>query len=82
MSDSDFEALLRGERQAAPPHDFHWALVRLIEYAPYREIRRLLPRERFLEEWPVVASRVRSRARREGMEFLHQWLGQNPVRHG
>jgi hypothetical protein len=81
MDNAAFEGLLRGET-SEPYHDFRWALLRLIEYAPYREIRRLLPRERFLEEWPQLAPRVRSRTRREGMEFMHQWFRQHQMTHG
>ena len=68
-----FDGILSG-RGGVAPHDCGWALLRLIEYAPYAEIRRLLPREYFLLAWPTLAGRVRSRARREGMEFLYQRL--------
>lgn len=73
MDNTTFESILRGQ-QSCPPHDSGWAMVRLIEYAPYSEIRRLLPQQQFLREWPSLASRVRSRARREGMNFLHERL--------
>ena len=66
-----FEAILSG-RGSVAPHDRGWALLRLIEYAPYAEICRLLPRDYFLAAWPTLAGRVRSRMRREGMEFLYQ----------
>ena len=68
MDNAAFEALLRGERSASP-RDSNWAMARLIEYAPYREIRRLLPRNLFLRQ--VVAPRLRSRARRKGMQYLY-----------
>lgn len=54
-------------------------MVRLIEYAPFSEIQRLLPVERFLRFWPEVARRVRSRTRREGMEFYFHWLQNQPT---
>ncbi|MDA1273792.1 MAG: hypothetical protein O2960_07040 [Verrucomicrobia bacterium] len=72
LDNAEFEALLRSY-VAKPPHDARWAMLRLIEYPPYSSVRRLLPRERFLNAWPELGSRVRSRARREGMEFLYQW---------
>jgi hypothetical protein len=72
MDNAEFEAILNGAA-GRPDHDSRWALLRLIEYAPYAELRRLLPRERFLKEWPELAPRVRSRAQREGMNFLYQW---------
>ena len=80
MDSAAFEAILNGEADE-PPHDLRWALLRLIEYAPYSEIRRLLPRDRFLKEWPALAPRVRSRARRDGMEFLHRWLSRTTAHH-
>jgi hypothetical protein len=73
MDNATFEAILRGD-DSRPPHDSHWAMARLIEYAPYDEIRRLLPREKFLADWPAVTHRVRSRTRREGMDFVYHWL--------
>jgi hypothetical protein len=67
-----FEALLAGG-PGSPPHDRGWALLRLLEYAPYAEIRRLLPLNYFLEAWPALSSRMRSETRRRGMEFSYQW---------
>jgi hypothetical protein len=80
MDSAEFEAVLRGAR-GQPPQDSRWALLRLIEYAPYAEIQRLLPRERFLQEWPALATKIRSRTRREGMDFLYQWLQQDSTSH-
>lgn len=75
MDAADFEALLAGDAPGrAPGLDADWALLRLVEYAPYRELRRLLPRARFLARWPAVAGRVRSAARREGMDYMFAWL--------
>jgi hypothetical protein len=34
MDNTLFEAILNG-RETQPPHDFRWALVLLVEYAPY-----------------------------------------------
>jgi hypothetical protein len=60
-----FDAILSGREEIALEKR-KWAIVHLIEYAPYSEIRRLLPRDFFIEHWPALASRVRSRTRREG----------------
>lgn len=70
-----FDAVLWG-RADVPLERRQWALLRLIEYAPYSEIRRLLPRDFFIEQWPALASRVWSRMRREGMAFLHDRYSQ------
>jgi len=48
--------------------------VRLLEYAPYREIVRLLGFRALVEEWPVWRPFVRSQSRRRGVDFLVQWI--------
>ena len=73
LDNETFEGILRGDH-SPPPYDANWALVRLIEYAPYEQIRRLLPREAFLDRRPKLAQRVRSRSRREGMDYFYQHL--------
>ena len=54
-----------------------WAMLRLIEYAPYRHLKRKLPQKRFVEMWPHIARRVRPRELREGMNSFHQRLTRN-----
>ncbi len=73
MDADTFRQILNGERNVRG-RDWRWALVRLIEYAPYAEIRRLLSAERLLATWPQVAGQIRSSTRREGMEYLYQRL--------
>lgn len=80
LDNEAFEAILHG-RRAAPPYGISWALLRLVEYAPYSEIKRLLPREQFLALWPSLAARVRSQTRRRGMDFWHQWMRQHEAVH-
>lgn len=55
-----------------------WAAVRLLEYAPYDEIVRLMGFRRLVEGWPRWRGRIRSRSRRRGLDFLVEWL---PRRH-
>lgn len=81
LDNEAFEALLRGERRD-PQRDTLWALRRLIEYAPFSEIKRLLPRELFLREWPRLSGRVRSDMRRRGMDFFHRWLREQTPERG
>lgn len=71
MDNATFQSLLQGDR-SQPPHDTPWAMARLIDYAPYHEIRRLLSRDQFLRDWSIVEPRVRSRTRRQGMNFIYQ----------
>lgn len=75
MTNEVFDAILRGGVTAGQ-YDREWAALRLIEYAPYRDIRRLLADQAVLDLWPSLAGKIRSRSRREGMEFLVQWLKQ------
>jgi len=81
MDASAFDAILSGQGTVTVP-EREWAVLRLIEYAPYAEIRRLLPRDFFLEHWPTLAGRVRSRTRREGMTFLHDYYQKRAMAHG
>ncbi len=80
IDNQTFEAVLRGEK-SIPPHDERWAMLRLIEYAPFSEIKRLLPVQRFLELWPEIGPHVRSRTRREGMDFYCHWLREKQGAH-
>jgi hypothetical protein len=72
MSSEDFERLLAGG--TLPGYDQTWALIRLLDYAPFSEIRRLLPAGPFIELWPRLAPSIRSTTRREGMAFFCEWL--------
>jgi hypothetical protein len=73
MGNDTFLRILRGEHQEHGL-DWKWAMTRLFEYAPYRQIRQLLPMELFLEHWSEIAPLVRSSTRREGMDYLHKRL--------
>jgi len=81
MDAREFDAILSG-RAARPGYDARWALVRLVEYAPYREIKRLLPVSLFSSLWPEVAPHVRSASRRAGMDFVASWLDSRRASHG
>ena len=54
-----------------------WAAVRLLEYAPYDEIVRLLGFATLVRDWPRWRSRVRAESRRRGFDFLVAWLPQH-----
>jgi len=73
MDNGEFDAILPG-RAERPGFDTRWALVRLIEYAPYREIKRLLPLSLFPRLWSDVATSIRSPSRRAGMDFVASWI--------
>lgn len=68
-----FRAILEG-RETAGRLDRDWAAVRLLEHAPYREIRRLLSFRDLCAGWGVWRGRIRSESRRRGLDFLVDWL--------
>lgn len=51
-----------------------WAAVRLLEYAPYREIVRVLGFQALVEGWPRWRARIRAQDRKRGFDFLVEWL--------
>ncbi|HSK80316.1 MAG TPA: hypothetical protein VLQ45_27935 [Thermoanaerobaculia bacterium] len=76
IDEPTFRALLEG-RTKVGRLDRDWAAVRLLEYATYREIVRLLGFRGIVEGWPGWRSRVRSDGRRRGFDFLIDWLPQH-----
>lgn len=73
LSETEFRALLSGEHTIGRL-DQRWAAVRLIEYAPYRDIVRLLGFSTLVTHWPEWREHVRSKSRRRGLDFLVDWL--------
>jgi len=68
-----FRQLLSGEL-CIGRLDRRWAAVRLIEYAPYAEIVRVLGFRGLVRGWPEWRGFVRSKSRRRGLDFLIEWL--------
>lgn len=73
LSEAQFLALLRGELVLGHL-DQTWAAVRLIEYGPYADIRELIGFPLLVRKWPEWRDRIRSRQRREALDFLVEWL--------
>ena len=73
LDEGDFKALLEG-RKTVSRLDRNWAAVRLLEYASYPEIRRLLSLRDLVEGWPRWRGRIRSQTRSRGLDFLVEWL--------
>lgn len=73
LSEIDFRELLAGHK-ALGRLDRNWAAVRLLEYASYPEIRRLLSLRDLVEGWPAWRGRIRSQSRRRGLDFLVDWV--------
>ncbi len=76
INEAELREMLAG-RLAKGRLDRDWAAVRLIEYAPYSEIVRLIGFKDLVGGWPRWRDRVRSKSRRRGLDFLVQWLPEN-----
>jgi len=77
LDEAQFCALLDGT-QTIGRLDSDWAVIRLLEYASYPEIVRLLGFKRLIEGWPTWREHVRSTNRRRSFDFLTAWLPAHP----
>jgi len=77
IGETEFRQILAGDRKIGRL-DRDWAAVRLLEYASYEEVVRLLGFRSLVEGWPRWRSRIRSESRRRGYDFPVAWL---PARH-
>jgi hypothetical protein len=77
IDETTFRAILAGEFRLGRL-DRDWAATRLLEYAPYPEIIRLLGYGGLVAGWPRWQKRIRAENRRRGLDFLVEWL---PVNH-
>ena len=73
IEEEQFIDLLDG-KQTIGRLDRDWAAVRLLEYASYPDIVRLLGFKRLIEGWPKWRDQIRSSSRRRSFDFLTVWL--------
>jgi hypothetical protein len=73
IDEATFRRLLSGEATLGRL-DRDWAAVRLLEYAPYPSIVRLLGFRDLVSGWPRWRGRIRSATRLRGLDFLVAWL--------
>jgi hypothetical protein len=73
IDDAQFKELLDGKITVGRL-DADWAALRLLEYAPYSEIIRLLGFRRLVAGWPAWREHIRSNSRRRAFDFLAVWL--------
>ena len=73
LDETQFLEILEGRRTFGRL-DQDWAARRLIEYASYEEIVRLIGFPRLVREWPRWRGRIRSKSRKRGLDFLVKWL--------
>lgn len=73
IDEAQFRDILAG-RLTIGPLNRRWAAVRLIEYAPYREIIRMLGFRTLVAGWNEWRPFVRSQSTRRGLDFLVDYL--------
>ena len=73
IDEAQFREMLAG-RLTIGRLDRDWAATRLLEYAPYPEIVRLLGFRALVKDWPRWRRRIRSQTRKRGFDFLVEWL--------
>lgn len=73
IDEEQFLEILNGQRTIGRLNR-DWAAHRLLEYAPYEEIVRLIGFPTLIQNWPLWKSRVRSKSRRRGFDFLVEYL--------
>jgi hypothetical protein len=70
---AQFLEILEG-RQAIGRLNQDWAARRLLEYAPYEEIVRLIGFRKLVANWARWREKIRSKSRLRGFDFLVKWL--------
>ena len=73
LDEAEFREILEGKRALGRLNQ-DWAALRLLEYAPYEEIVRLLGFKRLVKYWDHWRPFMRSKNRRRGLDFLVKWL--------
>ena len=73
IDEAQFREMLAG-RLAIGRLDRDWAAIRLLEYAPYEEIVRMLGFRSLVQGWPRWRRHIRSQSRKRGFDFLVEWL--------
>ena len=73
ITQGQFDALLDGNLTIGHL-DRNCAAVRLIEWAPYREMIQRLGYRGLVEGWPQWRGRLRSEQQRRSLDFVVAWL--------
>jgi hypothetical protein len=73
LDSTQFQEILEGRRTNGRLNQ-DWAARRLLEYASYEEIVRLIGFKRLVDNWPRWRGKIRSKSRVRGFDFLVKWL--------
>lgn len=73
ITQEEFDAVLAGHVEDGPlTRD--WAAVRIIEWANYEEMIRLLGYATLVNNWYRWREKIRSQEQRRALDFLVEWL--------
>jgi len=75
LTEQQFRTILDGQQTIGRLNQ-DWAACRLLEYASYEDIIRLLGFQRLIANWARWRGRIRSQSRQRGFDFLVDWLPQ------
>lgn len=73
LSQKEFDEILAGRMERGHLNR-DWAVVRIIEWASYEEMIRLIGFAALFREWPRWRNRLRSEQQRRSIDFLIEWL--------
>jgi hypothetical protein len=73
LSQEEFDDILAGRAERGHLNR-DWATVRIIEWAGYEEMIRLIGFAALYREWPRWRGRLRSEQQRRSIDFLIEWL--------
>jgi len=73
LDPTQFQEILEGRRVMGRLNQ-DWAARRLLEYASYEEIVRLIGFKRLVDNWSRWRGKIRSKSRVRGFDFLVKWL--------
>lgn len=73
LAQDEFDDILAGRRKRGRLNR-DWAAVRVIEWAPYQEMVRLIGFRARVSEWSRWRSHIRSEQQRRAIDFLVEWL--------
>lgn len=76
ISQEEFDEILAG-RLRRGSLDRDWAAVRVIEWAPYDEMIKLIGFPQLVKQWSRWRPRIRSEQQRRAIDFLVEWLPRN-----
>jgi hypothetical protein len=76
IDESQFQEMLAGQLSIGRL-DRDWAAIRLLEYASYPDIVRMMGFRALIQGWPHWRPHIRSQSRKRGFDFLVEWLPQH-----